>query len=66
MILHRVRQARVTNAPQPDCDARFRAQVLWVQAGQRCQDTAGAFCGVLHGRARRVWILGAASNLVSW
>src|SRR5579863_2279822 len=59
VLLDRVHQARVKNALEPEWEARFEARSYGFRPGRCCQDAAGALFAVLHGKARRAWILDA-------
>jgi RNA-directed DNA polymerase len=59
VLLDRCHQARVKNALEPEWEARFEAWSYGFRPGRSCQDAAEALYAVLHGKAKRVWILDA-------
>src|SRR6266508_2381100 len=60
VILDRCHQARVRNALEPECEARFEARSYGFRPGRSCQDAVSAIYQTCKGsRARRVWALDA-------
>jgi RNA-directed DNA polymerase len=59
VIMDRVHQARVKNALEPEWEARFEPRSYGFRPGRSCQDAVSSLYGVLHGKARRTWILDA-------
>jgi RNA-directed DNA polymerase len=59
VIMDRVHQARVKNALEPEWEARFEPRSYGFRPGRSCQDAVSSLYSVLHGKARRTWILDA-------
>lgn len=59
VLTDRAHQARVRNALEPEWEARFEARSYGFRPGRSCQDAIGALYGLLHGKAKRTWILDA-------
>jgi RNA-directed DNA polymerase len=59
VLTDRAHQARVKNALEPEWEARFEPRSYGFRPGRSCQDAIGALYVVLHGNAKRTWILDA-------
>ena len=69
VIMDRCHQARVRNALEPECEARFEPRSYGFRPGRSCADAIGAlYCTLRGDTSRRVWILDAdlSAALEAW
>jgi RNA-directed DNA polymerase len=60
VILDRAHQARVVNALEPECEARFEPKSYGFRPGRGCHDAIQAIFQVVKGkRPKRLWVLDA-------
>ena len=59
MLIDRSHQARVKNALEPECEARFEPRSYGFRPGRGCHDAIESLFSTLCRKSARVWILDA-------